>query len=156
MKMKKHTKIVATISDKQCDVPFLQELFNEGMNVVRLNSAHLDEKGIRQIVHNVREVSDRIALLVDTKGPEIRTTVTENPIQLKAGDRVNIVSNPEGISSRETIYLSCPNNMEEIHVGDGILIDDGEIELKVEAVDGDQLICVATNQGVVGSRKSVN
>ena len=39
MKMKKHTKIVATISDKQCDVPFLQELFNEGMNVVRLNSA---------------------------------------------------------------------------------------------------------------------
>lgn len=68
MKMKKHTKIVATISDKQCDVPFLRELFNEGMNVVRLNSAHLDEKGIRKIVHNVREVSDRIALLVDTKG----------------------------------------------------------------------------------------
>jgi|BioPla2DNA2_1021312.scaffolds.fasta_scaffold00194_7 pyruvate kinase len=156
MKMKKHTKIVATISDKQCDVPFLQELFNEGMNVVRLNSAHLDEKGIRQIVHNVREVSDRIALLVDTKGPEIRTTVTESPIQLKTGDRVNIVSNPEGISCRETIYLSCPNIMEEIQVGDGILIDDGEIELKVEAVDGDQLICVATNQGVVGSRKSVN
>lgn len=154
--MEKHTKIIATISDKRCDVPFLQELFDAGMNVVRLNSAHLEEEGFLKIIQNVREVSDQIALLVDTKGPEIRTTVAENSIELKTGDRVRIVGDPAGISSRETIFISYSNITEEMHVGDDILIDDGEIDLKVEEVHDDHLLCVAANDGVVGSRKSVN
>jgi len=69
-------------------VPFLEQLFNAGMNVVRLNSAHLGEEGFLKIIHNVRQVSSQIAILVDTKGPEVRTTVTENPIGLKTGDYI--------------------------------------------------------------------
>ncbi len=154
--MHKHTKIVATISDKRCDVSFLQELFEAGMNVVRLNSAHLDEAGFLKIIRNVREVSNEIAILVDTKGPEIRTTVAETPIELKTGERIKVVGDQSGISSRETLYISYRNITAEMREGDDILIDDGEIDLRVEEVHEDHLVCLVTNEGIIGSRKSVN
>ena len=57
--MKKFTKIVATISDRDCEVEFLRQLFNEGMNVVRLNTAHQDSAGVLKVVENVRKVSNQ-------------------------------------------------------------------------------------------------
>ena len=60
--MLKHTKIVATISDQRCDVEFVRSLYNAGMNVVRLNTAHMMEEGLNRVVTNVREVSDRIGI----------------------------------------------------------------------------------------------
>ena len=154
--MLKHTKIVATISDKRCDVPFIQQLFDEGMDVVRLNSAHLDQEGFLKIITNVRAVSDRIAILVDTKGPEIRTTAALAPIELATGERVKVIGDPRGISSKETIYVSYPNIADEMKVEDDILIDDGEIDLKVIGKEDDCLLCSVQNDGTVGSRKSVN
>lgn len=72
--MKKFTKIVATISDRRCDVEFIRALYENGMNVVRMNSAHIQLEGFRRIVENVRSVSPSIGILMDTKGAEIRTT----------------------------------------------------------------------------------
>ena len=88
--MLKHTKIVATISDQRCDVDFIKSLYEAGMNVVRLNTAHMTEEGLSLVVNNVRAVSNRIGILMDTKGPEVRTTVNVNkePIAFKTGDRV--------------------------------------------------------------------
>ena len=154
--MLKHTKIVATISDKKCEVDFLKKLFDEGMNVVRMNSAHLDEEGFLKIINNVRQVSYRIALLIDTKGPEIRTTVAHEDILLKTGDVIRVEGNPQGISSREAIYVSYTNLTQRMEVGKDILIDDGEVDLKVTEVHDNHLICISQNDGVVGSRKSVN
>ncbi|MGI6073342.1 MAG: pyruvate kinase [Fermentimonas sp.] len=154
--MHKHTKIVATISDKRCDVQFLADLYNAGMNVVRLNSAHLNEEGFSKIINNVREVSDEIAILVDTKGPEIRTTVTESDIVLSGGDQVKVAGDPNGISSRDTIYVSYSNIASEMAVGEDILIDDGEVDLKVIDIKDGQILCKVMNDGVIGSRKSVN
>ncbi len=154
--MLKKTKIIATISDKRCEVPFIQALFEAGMNVVRLNSAHLDEEGLLKIIRNVRAVSERIAILVDTKGPEIRTTFAEAPIVLKAGDRIRVAGNPEATSSRDTVYVSYRNIAQELHIGDDILIDDGEIDLKVLEIAGDTVVCSVENDGEIGSRKSVN
>ena len=118
--MLKHTKIVATISDKKCEVDFLQQLFDEGMNVARLNSAHLDDEGLMKIITNVRQVSNRIGLLIDTKGPEIRTTIAEEDIHLKTGDVIRVEGNPEGISSKEVIYISYLNVTERMKVGKNI------------------------------------
>ena len=154
--MLKHTKIVATISDKMCEVSFLQQLFDEGMNVVRMNSAHLDDEGFMKIMNNVRQVSSRIGLLIDTKGPEIRTTFAEEDIILKTGDIIRVEGNPEGISSAEAIFVSYTNLTERMDVGKDILIDDGEVDLKVIEVHENHLICVSQNVGIVGSRKSVN
>lgn len=154
--MLKHTKIVATISDKRCDVQFLQQLFEEGMNVVRLNSAHLNEEGFLKIINNVRAVSNRIAILVDTKGPEIRTTIAPEPIVLATGERIKVYGNPQGISTKEAICVSYPNIANEMKLDDDILIDDGEIDLKVIDKNPDYLLCSVQNDGTVGSRKSVN
>ena len=155
--MSKFTKIVATISDKRCDVDFIQQLYDEGMNVVRMNSAHLDREGFLKIINNVRAVSNKIALLIDTKGPEVRTTAALNDkIEIKTGDLIRITGNPTQVSTNECISVSYPLFVRDLHVGDDILIDDGEIDLKVEKKTDDSLLCCALNDGILGSRKSVN
>ena len=156
--MLKHTKIVATISDKRCDVPFIEALYKAGMNVVRLNTAHLDAEGLSRIVNNVRAVSNRIGILIDTKGPEVRTTVTTDgqPINFKIGDKVQISGNPEAKTSHEHIYVSYRNFVNDLSVGSDILIDDGDLELRVIEKQADCLVCEALNEASLGSRKSVN
>ena len=155
--MSKSTKIVATISDKRCDVAFLRELYIEGMNVVRMNSAHLQKEGFLRIINNVRAVSNHIAILMDTKGPEVRTTVAENDaIEIKSGDIIKVVGNPDMISNNEYIAVNYPYFVRDLNVGDDILFDDGEIDLKVDSKTEDYLLCKALNDGTLGSRKSVN
>ncbi len=83
---RKRTKVVATISDKNCEPDFIKELFEAGMDVIRINSAHLNIEGALKIIKNTREVSGNIAILLDTKGPEIRTTICDAPIELKKGE----------------------------------------------------------------------
>lgn len=154
--MKKFTKIVATISDKRCEVDFIKELFEAGMNVVRLNTAHLDFDGINKIVDNIREVSDEIALLIDTKGPEVRTTVVDEELELETGTEILLAGNPGEKSSSQRICVSYPNIDEDVSVDSHILIDDGEIDLLVLEKRGDGLLCRVMNDGILGSRKSVN
>ncbi len=155
--MSKFTKIVATISDKNCDVDFIQKLYDEGMNVVRMNSAHLQRDGFLKIINNVREVSNHIAILMDTKGPEVRTTTAENDaIELHTGDIVKVVGNPDQLSSQQCISVSYPFFVRDLRIGDDILFDDGEIDLKVDSKTDEALFCSVLNDGVLGSRKSVN
>ncbi|MDR1737248.1 MAG: pyruvate kinase [Candidatus Symbiothrix sp.] len=154
--MLKHTKIVATISDNHCDVPFITDLFNAGMNVVRMNSAHLGTEGFDKIVRNVRAVSNRIGILMDTKGPEVRTTVSDAPIPIKTGDKIKIQGLPEQKTVAGHICVSYPRFAQELKIGDMVLIDDGDIELKVIEKHPDYLMTEALNDAVLGSRKSVN
>lgn len=81
----KQTKIVASISDRRCDVDFIRQLFQAGINVVRMNTAHATPEGIKEIIRNTRKVSKHIGILIDTKGPEVRSTGTDNPIEYKTG-----------------------------------------------------------------------
>lgn len=154
--MKKHTKIVATISDQRCDVGFITQLYNAGMNVVRMNSAHLDREGFDRIINNVRAVSNQIAILMDTKGPEIRTTVCQAPIPFRTGEKVKVVGDINRESTHECIAVSYAAFAEDVKVGAHVLIDDGDLDLKViEHIDG-SLLCEVQNEAVLGSRKSVN
>lgn len=155
--MFKLTKIVATISDLRCEEDFIRELYTEGMNVVRMNSAHLQAEGFTKIITNVRAVSNQIAILMDTKGPEIRTTKVENDnLTLRTDDLIKITGNPELISTRECIAVNYPFFVRDLNVGDDVLIDDGEIDLKVESKDENYLYCRVLNDGDLGSRKSIN
>ena len=154
--MLKHTKIVATVSDQRCEVEFIRSLYKAGMNVVRLNSAHMVEEGFNRVVGNTRAVSNHIALLMDTKGPEIRTTKTAQPLELKTGDRIKVMGNPDGETTRECICLSYKNFVADMSVGGELLIDDGDLDLKVIEKHSDYLVCEALNDATLGSRKSVN
>ena len=153
----KQTKIVATISDQRCDVDFIKQLFEAGMNVVRMNTAHLNREGFERLIGNVRAVSNRIAILMDTKGPEVRTTpLAGEPISFKTGDRVKVVGNPELQTTRECISVSYPNFVQDLNVGGHILIDDGDMEMVVIEKHAGYLLCEMQNDTTLGSRKSVN
>lgn len=152
----KQTKIVASVSDRRCDVDFIRQLYNNGVNVIRMNTAHASEEGVKNIIRNVREVSRHIGILIDTKGPEVRTTGCAEPIQFKTGDVVKLFGRPEMDSSHDIVNLSYENFAADIQEGDHVLFDDGALDMVVIGINGPQVVTQVTNDGVLGSHKSVN
>lgn len=154
----KKTKIICTISDANCEVGFLKELYREGMNVVRINSAHATIEGAQRIVDNVRAVSDKIAVLVDTKGPEVRLTAMENAVgfMVREGDILTIGNNSGSPSDARILNTNCPTFVQDVPVGAEILIDDGSVMLTVIDKEDKSLTCKVGNNGVIKGKKSVN
>jgi pyruvate kinase len=154
--IKKRTKIVATISDRNCEPDFLRSLYEAGMDVVRINSAHLDPDGVKKIVANVRSVSEKIAVLLDTKGPEIRTTICDEPIKFNRGQKVVIAGNAEEKTTHSVINVNYRDIARHVPPDTHILIDDGEIEIRILSREGNNLVGSMENDGILGSRKTVN
>ena len=152
----KQTKIVASISDLRCDVDFLRELYNAGVNVMRINTAHATPDGIKSVINNIRAVSNHLAILIDTKGPEIRTTNVEDHIYFKTSDAVKICGNPSETTTRECINVSYSNFVHDLNIGNDVLIDDGELALKIVGKSEDCLHAIVQNDARLGNRKSVN
>jgi len=137
-------------------VEFIKELYEAGMNVVRLNTAHQSPEDTLRIIQNVRSVSDKIALLLDPKGPELRITKAEGEIPVRTGEKIKICGGVDKITSPEMIYVNYDKFNKELKKDDRILIDDGFLELIVLEVKKDYLECEALNSGVIKGRKSVN
>lgn len=159
--MIKRTKIIATISDLRCDEDFIRSLYEAGMDAVRINTAHASPEGAAQIVENVRRVSDKIAIMIDTKGPEIRTTdMTEEyrkGFPVAVGDTVTVRGSADNApSGPATFYVNDATIFDDVPVSALLLIDDGAIELEVTAKKNGALICLVRNSGVIKGRKSVN
>ena len=152
----KQTKIVCSVSDLRCDEDFIRKLFLAGMNVVRMNTAHATPEGIKKIIRNVRAVSPHIGILIDTKGPEVRTTGTPQPIHYKTGDMVKIFGRPEMDTSKDIINVSYPDITKDVKEGDDLLLDDGAIDMRVVENTGPMLVAQVQNDGTLGSHKSVN
>lgn len=157
--MERRTKIVATISDRRCEVAFLKELYEAGMNVVRINTAHVTPESALKVVENVRQVSDKIAILIDTKGPEIRTTKTaeDEGYQLEKGDLVSVKGTNNGeLTTNKLLYVNHNEIVNDVPVGASLLIDDGDIELKIIEKNSTELTAEVMNRGKLKSSKSVN
>ena len=154
----KKTKIICTVSDRQCGVDFIRSLYENGMNVIRINSAHASLEGAQQIVDNVRAVSDKIAILIDTKGPEVRLTGISDPhgISVNKGDVVYFLAGEEQESSKDALYTNCRAFVRDVPTGARILIDDASLELHVTDKDADRLVCEVCNNGVIKGKKSIN
>lgn len=154
----KRTKIICTVSDRMCNIEFIRSLYENGMNVVRINSAHASIEGAQMIVDNVRQVSDRIAILIDTKGPEVRLTrMTEgNGFSVSEGDLLNIYAEKDRLSSRTALYTNCDTFVDDVPVGARILIDDASVELEVLGKSKDYLECRVCNKGIIIGNKSIN
>jgi len=151
----KQTKIVATISDRRCDVDFIRELYDAGINVARLNTAHISTESAAMEIKNIRAVSDKIAILVDTKGPEVRTCGIQEALRFNAGDKAQIKGG-EGVATKDCFYVSYKNFVADVPEGGSVLIDDGEIALKVVGKTDDALQCIVENSGEIKNKKSVN
>jgi pyruvate kinase len=152
----KQTKIVASVSDLRCDVEFIRQLYKAGANVIRMNTAHATPDGLRTIIRNVREVSQHLGILIDTKGPEIRTTGAAAPIDYKSGEKVSIVGDPSVDTVHDVIALSYSDICNDVKIGDQILFDDGELCMQVVENNGEKLTVIVMNDGKLGSHKSVN
>lgn len=152
----KKTKIIATISNNQCAPDFLKALHDAGMDVVRMNTAHQTPQEALAVVQNVRAVSDRIAIMVDTKGPEIRTTPTKEDILVKTGDTICVRGAKDELSCRECVCVNYNGLVEDLKVEDRLLIDDGDVALRVVAKDEGRLQCEVLNDGQIRGRKGVN
>ncbi|MEL7589457.1 MAG: pyruvate kinase [Prolixibacteraceae bacterium] len=153
----KHTKIVATISDLRCDTEFIAALYHEGLNVARLNTAHITPDSALKMIENIRSVSDSIGILVDTKGPEIRTADIEGPIEVKRKQLVEVSGLcRKSNENRISLTVSYPHFHTEIPENSKIMIDDGEIELDVVKKENDYVLCEVENPGTIKNKKSVN
>lgn len=158
--MRKQTKIVATISDRNCGVDFVKDMIDRGVDVFRLNTAHQSPKDSLKVINNIRAVSDYTGILIDTKGPEIRTADIKENIEVKTGDK--IMFGPADIedgapdTNLRLIPVSYKNIVADVPVGSEILIDDGETAFRVTEKNEKCLYAVAENDGIIKNRKSVN
>ncbi|MBO0469031.1 pyruvate kinase [Enterococcus sp. DIV0242_7C1] len=158
----KKTKIVCTIGPASESVDMLVNLMNAGMNVCRLNFSHGDFEEHGNRIKNIREAAKitgkRVAILLDTKGPEIRTNEMENgAITLKTGDTIRL-SMTEVLGTNEKFSITYPELINDVNVGSHILLDDGLIDLEVTDIDrsANEIVTLVKNEGVLKNKKGVN
>lgn len=156
----RRTKIVCTIGPA-CDSPEkLEQMILAGMNVARLNFSHGTHEEHLARLTMVRQIADKlgahIAIMLDTKGPEIRTGIfPKGSMSLKNGDEVTLSSHGNcGENGRITV--SYEHIAEDVHAGDSILLDDGKINLQVQMVVNDDVICKVVVGGELKDHKGVN
>lgn len=155
----KKTKIVCTIGPASEDKQIFTELVNEGLNVARLNFSHGDHAEHLARINMIKEVRNElkkpIAILLDTKGPEIRTGKFEAPVTLKEGQTF-ILTTKESIGNEKGCQISYEGLPEDVVPGNKILIDDGLVELEVVHVSGCEIETKVLNSGEVKNHKGVN
>lgn len=158
--MFRKAKIICTIGPASESVDMLVKLINAGMNVARLNFSHgsHEEHGARIV--NIREASKitgkLVAIMLDTKGPEIRTgSLSVDAVELVEGNRFTLTTE-EIAGTVERVSITYPQLTEDVSVGSTILIDDGLIGLTVEAIEGTEIHCRIKNGGTLKSKKGVN
>lgn len=154
------TKIVCTMGPACDNVPMLKQMIESGMNVARLNMAHgdLDEQRARimKVRQAERETGKPVAILLDIKGPEIRIgKLKDSSYRLETGGRLTLTTEQiEGDAQR--ISVNYAELTKDVGPGSRILLDDGLIELNVEAVEGTEIHTRIMNGGVIKPRKGVN
>ncbi|MBM7554984.1 pyruvate kinase [Thalassobacillus pellis] len=160
--MIRKTKIVSTIGPASETVDTLIKLMEAGMNVARLNFSHGDFEEHGNRINNIREAVKRtgktVAILLDTKGPEIRTGVMENGgVELEQGATL-YVSMDEVEGTKERISITYSGLIDDVHKGSKILLDDGLIELQVDEIlkEQNEIKTTVLNSGLLKTKKGVN
>ena len=155
------TKIVCTMGPNTNDRELMKKLVENGMNVARFNFSHGDheeQKSRMDMLKSIREeVGKHVAILLDTKGPEIRTGVLKDnkKVILKEGENF-VLTTKEIEGDDKKVSISYDGLVEDVEPGKRILIDDGLIELEVKSIHDGDITCKILNGGELGSRKGIN
>jgi len=162
MKDFKQTKIVCTIGPASENKEVLISLINAGMNVMRLNFSHGDfeEHGgrIKTLKAINKEIATSVAIMLDTKGPEIRTHLfKDGKVEVKKGNKIRVAME-EVEGTVEKFSVSYPNLFNDVNVGDSLRLDDGILDLKIIEKDNakKELVCEALNTHTIKNRRGVN
>ena len=158
--MRRRTKIICTIGPATASFDGLKALFEAGMNVVRINMSHSDHASAAKIINWIktlnRQVDYPVPILLDTQGPEIRTGVLENPMELNSGDVVTLSVRDGDLIEQRSIHVNYTELVDVVEVGRIITVDNGLMNFKVLQKKDHQLTCEVIDGGTLGSRKHVN
>lgn len=154
------TKIVATIGPASNTKEMLRSLMKAGINACRINFSHGSHESHLPVINNIKEVREElnlpIPLILDTKGPEIRTgALKEENVHLKKGQTF-IFTTDEVIGDENCVSVTYEDFPNDLKTGARVLVDDGLIELIVTGIKGNEVICTVKNDGILGSHKGIN
>lgn len=154
------TKIICTIGPATSNYDKLKEMYEAGMNIIRLNMSHATHKWADRIIDHIVELNKEttypVGILLDTQGPEIRTSVLESDLNLQTGDEISI-SVRDGVDVEESSFrINYDELLDTVQVGDKITVDNGLINLEVLEKNAPLMRCKVIDGGVLGSKKHVN
>lgn len=157
----KHTKIICTLGPSSSSEKVLEKLIIHGMNVARLNMSHGDFEEQYERIVLVRKISKKlgkpVSILLDTKGPEIRThEFMGGKASYKVGDKLFIECGKEIVGTKEGFSVSYKELASTVKPGDEILCDDGKLSLKVLKLDGTKVYCESQNAHIMKNKKAIN
>ncbi|MGD0461115.1 MAG: pyruvate kinase [Tepidisphaeraceae bacterium] len=155
----RHTKIIATIGPSTESKEKLAQLIASGVDVIRLNMAHATGEWVTAVVKRIREVSHEVqrhvAVMMDVKGPEIRTGTVPEPIDLKTGDTLEFYTETPTAGVRG-VSVNYPGLPADVTVGTTVLLDSGLIRLEVVSKDATHVLGRVLTPGKLGSRRHIN
>jgi pyruvate kinase len=161
----RHTKIIFTIGPATESEEMLEKLIREGVNICRINMAHADHDWTRTTVERIRKVCQKvgreIAIMMDVKGPEIRTCPLDNPILLTKGERVDLSTDANRFRRDEqegfpVLGVNYPSLIEDLAEGNEVQVDNGLLKFKVIGKTDSRIHCRVLIGGVLGSRRHIN
>jgi pyruvate kinase len=154
------TKIVATLGPATDSPEMLGRLIDAGVNVFRLNMSHAPHDWVRRVVHDIRAAASErgvyVGILMDTQGPAIRTGELPVPLDLKPGQKFTLTVRGEQSEELHSVDVNYENFVNDINVGDVVLVDNGEIHMKVLAKHANKVECEVLTPGKLKSRRHIN
>lgn len=154
------TKIVCTIGPSTSSREMIWKLAEEGMNVARLNMSHGDHASHQKTIDLVKEYNSQfddkvISIMLDTKGPEVRSGDVPKPILLREGQEFSFTIQ-RGVSTHDTVSVNYDDFVNDVEVGDMLLVDGGMISLVVKSKTNDTVKCEVVDGGELKSRRHLN
>ncbi len=160
MERTRRTKIIATIGPATEAPEQIEALLRGGMNIARINMSHATKDQVREVVDTIRRLSKEVGrhcgILMDLQGPAIRTGDVANELNLSPGERIALTVRGEKSEEEVSVDVNYDSLVEDIQVGDVVLIDNGNIQLRVLEKSRNQLTCEVLTEGVLGSRRHIN
>jgi len=157
------TKIICTIGPATESLSALRKLYENGMNVARINMSHASHKSAKIIIDRINKInkeqkiqSGKIGILLDTQGPEIRTGDTELPLELNVGEEVTLTVRDEVDVETSSIKINYKDLVHSVNEGSRISVDNGLINFMVLSKDSETLRCKVLDGGKLGSKRHVN
>jgi len=154
------TRIVATVGPASEKLEQLSALAEAGVNVFRLNFSHARHDWARVIVGHIRTVEHElqrpIGIMMDTQGPSIRTGELANPLALKAGEIFTFTVRGEKTEESASVDVNYERLVDDISVGDTVLVDNGVIRMRVLEKHSNKIRCEILTEGTLGSRRHIN
>lgn len=157
----RHTKIIATLGPATESKEMLAKLITSGVDIMRLNMAHASHQWVKDAIWFIREVSSEVgrhvAVMMDVKGPEIRTGVVDVPLEVKKGDRFEFfIEKAEPTGDIPSVSVNYPGLPGDVEVGATVLVDSGLIRMKVLEKDEARVRCEVLTPGTIGSKRHIN